>query len=562
MRMSQMMSPAAWAFLAFTAGCSLPEKKGYVPEPKPVKSAIEITALYYPGTEQMAEWDQVAQTLPGIKPLLGWYDEGNPEVIDWQIKWAVEHGISNFCVDWYWNQGVQRLDHWVKGYYKARWRKHLKWYMMYANHNEPGAHSTEDQIRVTTFWIDNYFKTPEYYTIGGKPVVVYWDYDTLDRDFIDEAAKKGEALKPGEGVKRALAITEKLVKEAGLPGVCFIDMYHGWKYDPAKVDRARAAGYEAQMIYNFDTIAWMMAPETRKPGDRPNRFSYDTVMAAVPKWWEMTSRDPQFPLWPIIPTGWNDIPRSFQDARVIYGRTPEKFKKVCEDCRRFCEQKGFNRVVIAPLNEWQEGSYIEPNEEFGFGMYDALRDAFCEKPAEGWPKNLVPADVGLGPYDYPPMRHLALTSWDFSKGMQGWYRNPYGTAYMRTVDGAMRFFRSGGGTKPAIRTRVQPFEASTFKTFTVRMRVTPSVRVPAKGTERMKLLWGTETTPVFSKDFVLTDANTAALPVQTDGNWHTVSVPLTANPNWTGRVNEIWFDPVNLNAAYVDIQWMRFEADE
>jgi len=26
-------------------------------------------------------------------------------------------------------------------------------------------------------------------------------------------------------------------------------------------------------------------------------------------------------------------------------------------------------------------------------------------------------------------------------------------------------------------------------------------------------------------------------------------------------VNEIWFDPVNLNAAYVDIQWMRFEAD-
>ena len=26
---------------------------GYVPEPQPVKSAVEITALYYPGTEQM-----------------------------------------------------------------------------------------------------------------------------------------------------------------------------------------------------------------------------------------------------------------------------------------------------------------------------------------------------------------------------------------------------------------------------------------------------------------------------------------------------------------------------
>ena len=44
-----------------------------------------------------------------------------------------------------------------------------------------------------------------------------------------------------------------------------------------------------------------------------------------------------------------------------------------------------------------------------------------------------------------------------------------------------------------------------------------------------------------------------------DGDWHTLSVPLVANPNWKGMVNEIWFDPVNLNMAYVDIAWMRFE---
>ena len=54
---------------------------GYVPEPQPVKSAVEITAIYYPGTEHMAEWDIIAQTCPERKPLLGWYDEGNPEVI-------------------------------------------------------------------------------------------------------------------------------------------------------------------------------------------------------------------------------------------------------------------------------------------------------------------------------------------------------------------------------------------------------------------------------------------------------------------------------------------------
>ena len=53
-------------------------RASYVPEPQPLKSAIEVHAFYYPGTEQMAEWDQVEQTLPHIKPLrTSWdFDDG------------------------------------------------------------------------------------------------------------------------------------------------------------------------------------------------------------------------------------------------------------------------------------------------------------------------------------------------------------------------------------------------------------------------------------------------------------------------------------------------------
>ena len=54
------------------------------------------------------------------------------------------------------------------------------------------------------------------------------------------------------------------------------------------------------------------------------------------------------------------------------------------------------RVCLAPLHEWGEGSYAEPNGEYGFGMFEAVRDAFCEKPAEGWPLNYTPAG-GLYP---------------------------------------------------------------------------------------------------------------------------------------------------------------------
>ena len=44
------MVAAAFALLTSCAAVD-------VPEPQPVKSSVEIAALYYPGTEHMPEWE-------------------------------------------------------------------------------------------------------------------------------------------------------------------------------------------------------------------------------------------------------------------------------------------------------------------------------------------------------------------------------------------------------------------------------------------------------------------------------------------------------------------------
>lgn len=560
--MTYSFSLKSFALRSFLLGLTLlvpnllsAEKKAdYVPEPKPIQTKVELTAFYYPGTEQMAEWDMVEQTRPEIKPLLGWYDEGNPEVIDWQIKWAVEHGISTFLVDWYWNQGVQRLDHWVKGFYQARYRKYLKWCMMWANHNEPGAHSTADQIAVTKFWIENYFKTPEYYTIDGKPVVIIWQFSNLDADFIAEAAKNGETLQPGEGAKRALDLTQKLVKEAGLPGVCFIQMNPNAK----TFELAQKAGFSSQMDYNFFWQAYALYPEDRGPNDTNQNYSYDLVIKTVQKYWKETWNS-DFPHWPILPCGWNDLPRSFQKARVMRDRTPEKFRQVCESCLKFCEENQISRVVISPINEWQEGTYIEPNQEYGFAMFDALRDVFGIQPAEGWPENVTPDQLGLGPYDYPAMERTTRREWTFDLDPEGWYRQPYGTGMIRVFDGALRIVRTNPD-RAAIRIRTSEFDAKEFKTFTIRMKIQPSAdsRYAPKGTEQLKLYWGTTDHPIFDRNLVISERNTQLQPIIPDGQWHEYVLPLSENPNWTGRVNELWFDPIDLHHAQVDVDWIRF----
>ncbi len=539
------------------AGMALP-LLGYVPEPQPVKSAVEITAIYYPGTEQMSEWDMIAQTCPERKPLLGWFDEGNPEAIDWQIKWAVEHGISSFCVDWYWNKGFRRLEHWVKGYYKARYRKYLKWYMMYANHNQPGAHSTEDQIAVTKYWIDNYFKTPEYYTIDGKPVVCYWAPGNLDRDFIAEAAAKGEKLEEGEGIKRAFAISEKMAKEAGLPGIHWQLMWSDTVYDPVYAVAKRATGFSSAISYGLIHKARLLAPVAAA---NVQGLTYDMVMEAMPKLWQGKAVQRELPWWLPIPTGWDDRPRSFSRSTIIRDRTPEKFAVICREARAFCDRNGLRHAVIHPINEWQEGSYIEPNEEYGFAMYDALRDAFCEKPASGWPKNIRPSDVGLGPYDYPPLFRSAVQHWEFADSTEGWYRQPYGGGELEIKEGALNFWITRTNNFN-IRQRVMPFDASKYGKFRIRMRITPNAQAGLGGVKNpsMLLKWGTADCPIIGGGLVVDRKRAVAgCPVKVDGAFHEYVLDLSANPEWKGKVEELWFEACPVKHARVAIDWMRFE---
>ena len=499
-----------------------------------MKSDVEITAIYYPGTDQMAEWDVIAQTCPERKPLLGWFDEGNPEAIDWQIKWAVEHGITSFCVDWYWNKGYQRLEHWVKGFYKARYRKYLKWYMMYANHNQPGAHSTEDQIAVTKYWIDNYFKTPV--ARGEKP-----------------------GMNAYGGACRAFAISEKMVKEAGLPGIHWQVMWSNTAYDPVFTYGMRGVGVSSSISYGIINAARYLAP---KAAAKAEGLTYDMVMEAMPKLWTTKAVQQELPWWIPIPTGWDDRPRSFANSRVIRDRTPEKFAAICREARAFCEKNGIRHAVIHPINEWQEGSYIEPNEEYGFAMYDAIRDAFCEKPASGWPKNIKPSDVGLGPYDYPPLFRSSVQRWDFTDSVEGWYRQPYGGGELEAKDGCLNFWVNWHRRNFNIRQRVVPFDAAKYAKLRIRMKITPNAKAGLGDVENpdMRLKWGTGDHPIIGPGLVIDEERYIALcPVNCDGEFHEYTLDLSANPDWKGLVDELWFEACQVKHSRVAIDWMRFE---
>ena len=353
----------------------------YVPEPKPLETGIEICAFYFPGWDSARKWDCVRDVAPNRKPLLGYYDESNPECVDWQIKWAVENGISCFLVDWYWVQGRQQLRHWFEAYRKAKYRDLLKVAIMWANHNPPNTHSVQDLLQVTRHWVENYFSLKSYYHIDGKPAVFIWNPKGIRSD-----------LGATRTVRETFDQCQAIARAAGYKGITFVAM--GSNFGAAHTDALLREGYYGITTYH----EW---GRTIDGAVSRKLFYYQDVVRNSPAaWQEKDKAAGSLRYYPLVDTGWDSRPWHGDKAMVIRGRTPQLFEQLLRQTRSFCEERDKPIVILGPMNEWGEGSYIEPCTEFGFEMLETIRTVFAKGNPTTWPVNVSASDVGLGPYDF------------------------------------------------------------------------------------------------------------------------------------------------------------------
>jgi hypothetical protein len=493
---------SAAASLELTKAPDVP-KTAYVPEPRPVRSKYEIGAFYFPGFPTAEKWQPI-RDYPNRKPILGWYDESNPECADWQIKWAVEHGISFFMVDWYWCQGNRHLEHWVHNAYgKARYRKYLKWAVMWANHNPPNTHSAEDWQKVTQFWIDHYFNTPEYYRIEGRPAVFIWAPQNVRHD-VGGTAEAGKLY----------AMSQAMAKAAGHSGICFVAMS---SHDhPERSQELVREGYEAATTYHGFQLAHQRA--------QSDRFPFAALLDTCPELWRQAEESARGLLYlPIVDTGWDARPWHGDKSIVAYGRTPELFGRLCRLARQHADQTGQKTIALGPMNEWGEGSYIEPYAEYGFQDLDQVREAFCE-PGD-WPPNLIPADVGLGPYDLPAV--AARTAWEFDTNgaLESWDANG-DVAELTAKDGLLT--GRSTGRDPVLQAAGLQVEADRLHRLTFRLR--------SDRDQRVQVFWATTLTS-------MSEQTSLGLQAIGDGQFHDYELDLAKNPHWRGIVNVLRIDP-------------------
>jgi lysophospholipase L1-like esterase len=499
-------------------------KRGYVPAPKPVRGPYEVGVYYFPGWQSASQWQPI-RGFPERRPVLGWYREGDPEIADWHIKWAVEHGITFFIYDWYWVRGARQLEHALHdGYFKARYRSLLKFCLLWANHNPPGTSSREDCLAVTRYWVDSYFRRPEHMTVDGKPVVVIFSPDRLAQDL------------GADQVRPVLDAMRAECSHAGLKGLYFAAVVNS----AAEARLASAQGYDAVTGYTWPHLG-VPAGEFRAP--------YAGLLEGYRLQWQHILDTAGIPLLPPVCGGWDSRPWHGENNFVRFDRTPELFRRHLLDARQFLEANSQNPglrklLIVEAWNEWGEGAYIEPHTEFGFGYLDAIRDALT--PASGPHADLAPVDVGRGPYDVaiPPK---TATSWDFNQDAEGWH------ALMNVELGPL----TGGcltmrtlAADPAIVSSPLEIRSADFTKLLLRIRVAPEQGEPR--TDHGQVYWSTDR-------FAESSATGVGFEVVADGKWHELQIDLASNPRWRGKITRLRLDPCEQPGMRLDIDWMRLK---
>jgi hypothetical protein len=364
----------------------------YVPAPQPVATGRYLVgAVMCPLWQDGRRWGDIAR-YPDREPLLGWYDEGTPEVTDWEIKWALDHGISFFMVCWYRAkdsaaepQVRPTLGHWLHdGLPQSRYGDQFKFAIMWENANKalPCPTSPADfREKLVPFWIKEYFRRPNYLVLDGRPVFSIYNAGK----FVSEMGGEQEAAAALEHLRAACV-------QAGFRGVHLLGQYC-WGKPPELETQARQIqrlGFDASWAYHWPTFTGAFGGNLHPTGEQ--------AIAAQEQLWR-TQPPPNILT---LSMGWDEAPWRFKYSKIQWRLTPAEFKTLAQRAKGLLDQRPgsdlASRVVLLDnWNEFGEGHYLLPTRGHGFGYLDAVREVFApDAPPHADP---TPASAGLGPYD-------------------------------------------------------------------------------------------------------------------------------------------------------------------
>ena len=539
----------------------------YVPVPSiPSKSngyliGMQMCPLWTPGQYNQS-WDNILST-PDRMSILGAYDEGDPEVSDWEIKWMTEHGIDYQLVCIYPNikystdadatpykpNNVRQGDSLYEGYMNAKYSSSMPFCIMYENSIiNPNTDALKTYYYNDFFdyvlpnWIEYYFKDSRYLKVDGRPIVGIYSMDQFLAMFGSTTSEKNAGLSRFRSACTAAGVGNPYIMAmpSAYPLSAFtayadydIDSIgqYGWgiKYPIKHQEVVINSEVSASNTNNLDFVPTLMPSKDNLAWD--GEAGYNATKAEFKE--ELT--------W---------LKNTF--ASVMNARTTTKklSKKL---------------LNLASWNEFGEGHYMAPTIGKGFDYLDAIREVFV---SSGTHSHTVTASQKARVNKMVDQDRKTTTvrensaqstsnltakkTWSFSSSTDynDWSAYQGITSMSRTSNKMyIKPEQSENGKNAMIKLNNLPADTSLYDVTYIKV----NMAIPS---DKLKY-WGggyiyftTDTDGTFDTNKRVYFGGTSSY---TDGNYYDFYIPVGKNAKWKGNLTGLRFQPGTFWAIWADI---------
>lgn len=352
---------------------------------------------FHPG---FTEWELLRECRPRFDghsqprvPLLGEYDDRDPQEVSRRVQLARTHGVDAFVYGVFWCRGKRVFEAGLdEGFLGSPEGRTTPFACMWANRmprrvlpvrradvpvidpSRKAPSDVDDFVDFIRMLADNYFSRPNYLTLDGRVYLSIYDSTFfLEELGLDDAA-------------RAIERAREWLTAHGYPDL------HLAAIEPnaAMLPHVKRVGFDSVTHYVF-------LPDWKGPRLQDYR-EYAELRSGQ---WAGFAESSGLPYMPSVSPGWDASPRAadFGETRpdrypwspVITGEHPDHFRAALARALTFrspvpspaSPPADDPLVFIASLNEWTEGHVLEPDTRFGHGWLEAVEAAVAEARAAG-----------------------------------------------------------------------------------------------------------------------------------------------------------------------------------
>lgn len=367
----------------------------------------KIIALYLPQFHQIPENDEFWGkgftdwvTVKKAKPLFeghqqprvplndNYYDLSIKENVEWQCKIAKDHGIYGFGVYHYWFNNeknlltkpaeIMRDDETINTKYffiwdNGNWKR--SWSNVSGNDWAPISDAKLEQQGPSILipyilgkekdwekhyeYVRDHFRSERYEKKDGKPIFSIFSYS--------------------KEIEEMCAYWDKLAKEDGFGGICFI-----FKYSEALHYMKNSYQY----CYEPHQTNWWNASISNRIKNKLKRILHicpqkDITIYDYDKTWRQliknAKKHKESSLFHGAFIDYDDTPRRGNNkARLFEGVTPEKFERYFRELVSISILQKKEYIFLTAWNEWGEGAYFEPDIHNGYAYLEGVKKVMFE----------------------------------------------------------------------------------------------------------------------------------------------------------------------------------------